>query len=58
MTDADWILTLFFLSANQSPSYPGPGGVASSRTANLRPESFLFRLSQKEEKRKGEMETK
>ncbi|XP_044057423.1 DISP complex protein LRCH3 isoform X8 [Siniperca chuatsi] len=41
-------------TANQSPSYPSSGGVASCRTASLRPESFLFRLGQKEEKRKGD----
>uniref|UniRef100_A0A3Q1HVZ2 Leucine-rich repeats and calponin homology (CH) domain containing 3 n=1 Tax=Acanthochromis polyacanthus TaxID=80966 RepID=A0A3Q1HVZ2_9TELE len=41
-------------TANQSPSYPGSGGVASCRTAGVRPESFLYRLSQKEEKRKGD----
>uniref|UniRef100_A0A672ZA44 Leucine-rich repeats and calponin homology (CH) domain containing 3 n=1 Tax=Sphaeramia orbicularis TaxID=375764 RepID=A0A672ZA44_9TELE len=41
-------------SANQSPSYPSSGGVAPCRTASLRPESFLYRLGQKEEKRKGE----
>lgn len=41
-------------TANQPPSYPGQGGVASSRSAGLRPESFLFRLGQKEEKRKGD----
>uniref|UniRef100_A0A8P4KIX4 Calponin-homology (CH) domain-containing protein n=1 Tax=Dicentrarchus labrax TaxID=13489 RepID=A0A8P4KIX4_DICLA len=41
-------------TANQSPSYQNPGGVASCRTASLRPESFLFRLGQKEEKRKGD----
>ncbi|XP_054452221.1 DISP complex protein LRCH3 isoform X2 [Anoplopoma fimbria] len=41
-------------TANQSPSYPSLGGVASCRTAGPRPESFLFRLGQKEEKRKGE----
>lgn len=29
--------------------------MAYGRTAGLRPESFLFRLSQKEEKRKGEL---
>ncbi|KAJ4919350.1 hypothetical protein JOQ06_000765 [Pogonophryne albipinna] len=40
-------------TANQSPSYPSPGGVASCRT-NQRPESLLFRLGQKEERRKGE----
>ncbi|KAG8001720.1 Leucine-rich repeat and calponin-like proteiny domain-containing protein 3 [Nibea albiflora] len=39
-------------TANQSPSYPSSGG--SCRTASLRPESFLFRLGQKEEKRKGD----
>uniref|UniRef100_A0A7N8XGB4 Leucine-rich repeats and calponin homology (CH) domain containing 3 n=1 Tax=Mastacembelus armatus TaxID=205130 RepID=A0A7N8XGB4_9TELE len=37
-------------SANQSPSYPSPGGW----TSNPRPDSFLFRLGQREEKRKGE----
>ncbi|XP_068441193.1 DISP complex protein LRCH3 isoform X2 [Clinocottus analis] len=41
-------------TANQSPSYPSSGGVASCRSAGMRPESFLFRLGQKEEKRKGE----
>ncbi|XP_075932528.1 DISP complex protein LRCH3 isoform X7 [Anarhichas minor] len=41
-------------TANQSPSYPSLGGVASCRTAGLRPESFLFRLGQKEEKRRGD----
>ncbi|KAK9520345.1 hypothetical protein VZT92_020238 [Zoarces viviparus] len=41
-------------TANQSPSYPSSGGVASCRTAGLRPESFLFRLGQKEEKRRGD----
>ncbi|KAM9317659.1 DISP complex protein LRCH3 isoform 2-T2 [Pholidichthys leucotaenia] len=41
-------------TANQSPSYPPPGGVASCRTASVRPESFLFRLGQREEKRKGD----
>uniref|UniRef100_A0A3P9AYI7 Leucine-rich repeats and calponin homology (CH) domain containing 3 n=1 Tax=Maylandia zebra TaxID=106582 RepID=A0A3P9AYI7_9CICH len=40
---------------NQSPSYPSSGGVASCRTTNVRPESFLFRLAQREEKRKGEV---
>ncbi|KAK5928787.1 hypothetical protein CgunFtcFv8_010079 [Champsocephalus gunnari] len=40
-------------TANQSPSYPSPGGVASCRT-NQRPESVLFRLGQKEERRKGD----
>uniref|UniRef100_A0A8D3CVQ0 Calponin-homology (CH) domain-containing protein n=1 Tax=Scophthalmus maximus TaxID=52904 RepID=A0A8D3CVQ0_SCOMX len=37
-----------------SPSYPSSGGGSSCRTASLRPESFLFRLGQKEEKRKGD----
>ncbi|XP_058489027.1 DISP complex protein LRCH3 isoform X3 [Solea solea] len=41
-------------TANQSPSYPSSVGGSSCRTANLRPESFLFRLGQKEEKRKGD----
>ncbi|XP_005947916.1 DISP complex protein LRCH3 isoform X2 [Haplochromis burtoni] len=41
-------------TANQSPSYPSSGGVASCRTTNVRPESFLFRLAQREEKRKGD----
>ncbi|TKS80508.1 Leucine-rich repeat and calponin -like proteiny domain-containing protein 3 [Collichthys lucidus] len=41
-------------TANQSPSYPSSGGVGSCRTAGLRPESFLLRLGQKEEKRKGD----
>lgn len=41
-------------TANQSPSYPSSGGVASCRAASVRPESFLFRLGQKEEKRKGD----
>uniref|UniRef100_A0A4W6F9L8 Calponin-homology (CH) domain-containing protein n=1 Tax=Lates calcarifer TaxID=8187 RepID=A0A4W6F9L8_LATCA len=41
-------------TTNHSPSYPSSGGGASCRTASLRPESFLFRLGQKEEKRKGD----
>ncbi|XP_049431612.1 DISP complex protein LRCH3 isoform X1 [Epinephelus fuscoguttatus] len=41
-------------TANQSPSYPSSGGVSSCRTASQRPESFLFRLGQREEKRKGD----
>ncbi|KAM7398754.1 hypothetical protein PAMP_018070 [Pampus punctatissimus] len=41
-------------TANQSPSYPSSGGVASCRTASVRPESFLYRLGQKEEKKRGE----
>ncbi|XP_032446874.1 DISP complex protein LRCH3 isoform X2 [Xiphophorus hellerii] len=41
-------------TANQSPSYPGSGGGTTSRTSGLRPESFLYRLSQRDEKRKGD----
>uniref|UniRef100_A0A3P8V4Z6 Leucine rich repeats and calponin homology domain containing 3 n=1 Tax=Cynoglossus semilaevis TaxID=244447 RepID=A0A3P8V4Z6_CYNSE len=41
-------------TANQSTSYPSLGGGASCRTSNLRPDSFLFRLNQKEEKRKAD----
>ncbi|CAN9511255.1 unnamed protein product [Ophioblennius macclurei] len=41
-------------TANQSSSSPTSGGVASCRSASLRPESFLYRLGQKEEQRKGE----
>ncbi|XP_075993069.1 DISP complex protein LRCH3 [Genypterus blacodes] len=42
-------------TANQSTSYPSSGGVASCRAVNQpRPESFLFRLSQREEKRRGD----
>ncbi|KAM3875075.1 LOW QUALITY PROTEIN: DISP complex protein LRCH3 [Diretmus argenteus] len=41
-------------TANQSPSYPSSGGVPACRSANQRPESFLYRLSQKEEKRRGD----
>ncbi|XP_053736091.1 DISP complex protein LRCH3 isoform X1 [Synchiropus splendidus] len=39
--------------ASPSPSYPVSGGVASCRTANVRAENFLFRLSQREDKRKA-----
>ncbi|XP_067362301.1 DISP complex protein LRCH3 isoform X6 [Channa argus] len=39
-------------TANQSPSYPNL--VSSCRTSSQRPESFLFRLGQKEEKRRGD----
>ncbi|KAK2846459.1 hypothetical protein Q5P01_009458 [Channa striata] len=38
-------------TANQSPSYPTS---VSCRTSSQRPESFLFRLGQKEEKRRGD----
>ncbi|PWA26187.1 hypothetical protein CCH79_00019761, partial [Gambusia affinis] len=44
-------------TANQSPSYPGSGGGASSRTSSLRPDSFLYRLGQRDEKRKGDAVT-
>ncbi|XP_037533663.1 DISP complex protein LRCH3-like [Nematolebias whitei] len=40
-------------TANQSPSYPSPGGGASCRPTSGRPESFLYRLGQREDKRKG-----
>uniref|UniRef100_A0A3P8ZN18 Calponin-homology (CH) domain-containing protein n=1 Tax=Esox lucius TaxID=8010 RepID=A0A3P8ZN18_ESOLU len=39
--------------ALQSPSYPGSIAPPPSRGASLRPESFLFRLNQREEKRRG-----
>uniref|UniRef100_A0A1A8G669 Leucine-rich repeats and calponin homology (CH) domain containing 3 n=1 Tax=Nothobranchius korthausae TaxID=1143690 RepID=A0A1A8G669_9TELE len=41
-------------TANRSPSYPSSGGGASCRMPSVRPESFLYRLSQKEDKRKGD----
>ncbi|XP_024132656.1 DISP complex protein LRCH3 isoform X2 [Oryzias melastigma] len=41
-------------TGNQSSSYLAAGGVASCRMASLRPESFLFRLSQREEKKRGD----
>uniref|UniRef100_A0A665U8H2 Leucine-rich repeats and calponin homology (CH) domain containing 3 n=1 Tax=Echeneis naucrates TaxID=173247 RepID=A0A665U8H2_ECHNA len=41
-------------TANRSPSYPSSGGGFSCRMSSLRPESFLFHLNQKEEKRKGD----
>uniref|UniRef100_A0A665U8J4 Leucine-rich repeats and calponin homology (CH) domain containing 3 n=1 Tax=Echeneis naucrates TaxID=173247 RepID=A0A665U8J4_ECHNA len=47
-------LTAVFLLANRSPSYPSSGGGFSCRMSSLRPESFLFHLNQKEEKRKGD----
>uniref|UniRef100_A0A668A1X3 Leucine-rich repeats and calponin homology (CH) domain containing 3 n=1 Tax=Myripristis murdjan TaxID=586833 RepID=A0A668A1X3_9TELE len=42
---------------NQSPSYPSSGGVASCRAASQRPESFLYRLGQREEKKRGRSRT-
>ncbi|CAL8363525.1 unnamed protein product [Merluccius merluccius] len=42
------------LSSSANQSYPTAGGVSPCRAANQRPESFLFRLSQREDKRKGD----
>uniref|UniRef100_A0A672PW38 Leucine rich repeats and calponin homology domain containing 3 n=1 Tax=Sinocyclocheilus grahami TaxID=75366 RepID=A0A672PW38_SINGR len=39
-------------SALQSPTYPSPAAPSPSRGPNQRPESYLFRLSQREEKKK------
>uniref|UniRef100_A0AAR2KTE1 Calponin-homology (CH) domain-containing protein n=1 Tax=Pygocentrus nattereri TaxID=42514 RepID=A0AAR2KTE1_PYGNA len=49
-------LILYCIShtALQSPTYPGPAAPPSCRGATQRPESFLFRLSQREEKKRGE----
>ncbi|XP_017207473.1 DISP complex protein LRCH3 isoform X3 [Danio rerio] len=44
-------------TALQSPSYPSPAALSPSRGPNQRPESYLFRLSQREEKKKGESGT-
>ncbi|XP_072550720.1 DISP complex protein LRCH3 isoform X6 [Salminus brasiliensis] len=41
-------------TALQSPTYPGPAAPPTCRGATQRPESFLFRLSQREEKKRGE----
>lgn len=41
------------LSALQTPTYPSPAAPSPSRGLNQRPESYLFRLSQREEKKKG-----
>ncbi|KAG7471000.1 hypothetical protein MATL_G00119840 [Megalops atlanticus] len=41
-------------SALQSPSYPGPAVMSSCRGPAPRPESFLFRLSQREERKRGD----
>uniref|UniRef100_A0A4W4DTR3 Calponin-homology (CH) domain-containing protein n=1 Tax=Electrophorus electricus TaxID=8005 RepID=A0A4W4DTR3_ELEEL len=41
-------------TALQTPTYPGPAAPPSSRGPAQRPESFLFRLSQREEKKRGE----
>uniref|UniRef100_A0AAY5EXF2 Calponin-homology (CH) domain-containing protein n=1 Tax=Electrophorus electricus TaxID=8005 RepID=A0AAY5EXF2_ELEEL len=40
-------------AALQTPTYPGPAAPPSSRGPAQRPESFLFRLSQREEKKRG-----
>ncbi|KAL4647040.1 leucine-rich repeat and calponin homology domain-containing protein 3 [Arapaima gigas] len=47
-------------TALQSPSYPGPAAPPSCRGTAPRPESFLFRLSQREERKResGTMQTK
>ncbi|XP_053533789.1 DISP complex protein LRCH3 isoform X1 [Ictalurus punctatus] len=39
-------------NALQSPSYPGPAAPTSCRGASSRPDSFLYRLSQREEKKR------
>ncbi|KAK3570627.1 hypothetical protein QTP86_023812 [Hemibagrus guttatus] len=39
----------------QSPSYPSPSAPTSCRGAASRPESFLYRLSQREEKKRGDV---
>lgn len=44
-------------TALQSPTYPSPAALSPSRGLNQRPESYLFRLSQREEKKKGESGT-
>ncbi|XP_073709921.1 DISP complex protein LRCH3 isoform X9 [Misgurnus anguillicaudatus] len=40
-------------TAVQSPSYPSPTAPSPSRSSIQRPESYLFRLSQREEKKKA-----
>ncbi|KAG7332900.1 hypothetical protein KOW79_003035 [Hemibagrus wyckioides] len=42
-------------TALQSPSYPGPSAPTSCRGAASRPESFLYRLSHREEKKRGDV---
>ncbi|XP_067276034.1 DISP complex protein LRCH3 isoform X2 [Pseudorasbora parva] len=44
-------------TALQSPTYPSPAALSPSRGLNQRPESYLFRLSQREDKKKGEYGT-
>ncbi|MCI4379538.1 hypothetical protein PGIGA_G00229440 [Pangasianodon gigas] len=41
-------------TALQSPSYPGPAAPTSCRGAASRPESFLYRLGQREENKRGD----
>ncbi|XP_056621740.1 DISP complex protein LRCH3 isoform X2 [Triplophysa dalaica] len=41
-------------TALQSPTYPSPSALPPSRSSTQRPESYLFRLSQREEKKKGD----
>ncbi|XP_051934690.1 DISP complex protein LRCH3 isoform X1 [Hippocampus zosterae] len=40
------------LSPSAGPAHPGSGDAAARRGAGVRPESFLYRLSQREEKRR------
>ncbi|XP_051934692.1 DISP complex protein LRCH3 isoform X3 [Hippocampus zosterae] len=42
------------LSPSAGPAHPGSGDAAARRGAGVRPESFLYRLSQREEKRRGD----
>ncbi|KAL1257191.1 hypothetical protein QQF64_012736 [Cirrhinus molitorella] len=44
-------------TALQSPTYPSPAASSPSRSPSQRPESYLFRLSQREDKKKGESGT-
>ncbi|XP_031429360.1 DISP complex protein LRCH3 isoform X2 [Clupea harengus] len=44
-------------TALQSPSYPGPAALPSCRAPPPRPDSFLYRLSQREEKKRGDSTT-
>ncbi|KAL2096221.1 hypothetical protein ACEWY4_008369 [Coilia grayii] len=41
-------------TALQSPSYPSPAALPSCRGPAPRPDSFLYRLSQREEKKRGD----
>ncbi|XP_064157335.1 DISP complex protein LRCH3 isoform X12 [Anguilla rostrata] len=42
-------------TALQSPTYPGPIVMPSCRGPALRPDSFLFRLGQREERKRGDV---